>query len=401
MLFKKIISTISATAVCLSFLTFNISADTNGTAIRTANQLMNMKSDGDYYLAGDIDLSQVKWKSIKSFSGHFDGNGYEITGLTSNTYGLFSTLESGAVVENVMLTNTYITSKYKTVGGIVSVIQSDTEDVTIRDCFVSGVISSCRTKFKESSKGSTAGSIIGKNYSASSVISDCYSNAVTASEGTVGGIAGVNYGTIESCGFDGQIGNSYAVYELKCDYETGDATDDYRYLYCAGGICGINYGQINNSFSNTTRRIEIANYYGGIVGALQKSGSITYCVNSSNVYSDEDEFKGGLIAGYASKNSEVSNCYSKKPTVDTVSSDIGKGKTDTVTYVISDKNYSKISSFKRLGSGWSITNGVPVPNSLIKYVKNAPVCEISGERLISIPDESVDYGYDEFGDILE
>lgn len=378
----------------------NGSAKISRTAVSTANQLMNMKPDGNYYLTADIDLTNVKWKPIKNFSGHLDGNGYEITGLTSNTYGLFSTLKSGAVVENVKLTNAYITSKYKTVGGIVSIIQSDAENVTIKDCFVSGLVSSCRKKFKQSSRGSTAGSIVGKNYSASSVISDCYSNAVTASENTIGGIAGVNYGTIESCGFGGQLVCTYSVYDLKCD-ENGESTDEGLYLYCIGGVCGINYGSISSSFSNTTRSIEVANYYGGIAGILQKNGSITYCVNSSKVYSDDEEFKGGLIVGYAPKTSDVSNCYTKKPDSFSVSNDIGIGKKGTVTYGISDENYGKISSFKSLGSGWSIVNGIPVPDSLTEYINIPPVYEIKLDRLISIPDESVDYGYDEFGDILE
>ena len=383
MLFKRIVSAIAASALCLSFLTISINADTNKTAVSTASQLMSMKPDGNYYLVNDIDLTDVKWKSIKNFSGHFDGNGYEITGLTSETYGLFSTLESGAVVENVMLTNTYITSKYKTVGGIVSVIQNDTENVTVKDCFVSGIVSSCRTKFKQSSQGSTAGSIVGKNYSASSFVSNCYSNAVVASEYTVGGIAGVNYGTIENCGFGGQIGNVYGIYELKCD-ENGDAIDDYIYLYCAGGICGIDYGQINNSFSNTTRRIEIANYYGGIAGALQKRGSIKNCVNSSEVLTDDEGFVCGLIVGYAPKTSDVSNCYIKELDSFSVSKGIGKGKKDTTTYIISGENYNKISSFEKLGNGWSIVNEVPILDCLREYVDIAPVYEIKNSSLITV-----------------
>lgn len=105
MVLKKVISVIATFSVCLSLFTFNVNAITNGNAVRTPSQLMNMKSNGNYYLACDIDLSNIAWKSINGFSGHFDGNGYEITGLTSETYGLFSTLKTGAVVENVELTD--------------------------------------------------------------------------------------------------------------------------------------------------------------------------------------------------------------------------------------------------------------------------------------------------------
>lgn len=409
MFLKKVISVIAASSVCLSLFMFNVNADTSGNAVRTPSQLMNMKSNGSYYLACDIDLSNTIWKSINGFSGHFDGNGYEITGLTSETYGLFSTLKTGAIVENVELTDVYITSKYQNVGAIVSSIQSKEKNVTIKNCFVSGLVSSCRTKFDQDTSNSAAGSIVGRNNSTSTTISDCYSNAVVASERIVGGIAGVNYGAIKSCGFGGQIGSSYNIYELVCG-ENETKNDDYRYLYSAGGICGFNYGKISNSFSNCTR-VDVAKYYGGIVGVLQKSGSISYCVNSSDVLYD-DNLIGGLIAGYASSNSKVSNCYTKKPTDDTVSNDIGKGKTGTLTYIVPADKYNKISSFKKLDNDWNIINGVPVLKKLNKYVNYAALYEIKGERLISLSNNqsvseedeenlSVDYGYDEYGDILE
>ena len=409
MVLKKVISVIAASSVCLSLFTFNVNAGTSGNAVRTPSQLMNMKSNGNYYLACDIDLSNTAWKSINGFSGHFDGNGYEITGLTSETYGLFSTLKTGAVVENVELTDVYITSKYQNVGAIVSSIPSKEKNITVKNCFVSGLVSSCRTKFGQDTSNSTAGSIVGRNNSASTVISDCYSNAVVASEKIVGGITGINYGTIKSCGFGGQIGSSYNIYELGCD-ENGKKNEDYRYLYCVGGICGFNYNKISNSFSNCTR-VDVASYYGGIVGVLQKSGSISYCVNSSDVLYD-DNLTGGLIAGYASSKSKVTNCYTKKPTNSTVSNDIGKGKTGTQTYSVSADKYNKISSFKKLDNDWIIANGVPVLKELKEYINYVPLYEIKGERLVSLSNNqsvseeddenlSVDYGYDEFGNILE
>lgn len=409
MFFKKIMAAIAASAVCVSFFTFNVNAETSGNAVRTPSQLMNMKSNGNYYLACDIDLSNTAWKSINGFSGRFDGNGYEITGLTSETYGLFSTLKTGAVVENVELTDVYITSKYQNVGAIVSSIPSKEKNITVKNCFVSGLVSSCRTKFGQDTSNSTAGSIVGRNNSTSTIISSCYSNAVVASERVVGGIAGINYGTIKSCGFGGQIGSSYNIYELGCD-ENGKKNEDYRYLYCVGGICGFNYNKISNSFSNCTR-VDVASYYGGIVGVLQKSGSISYCVNSSDVLYD-DNLTGGLIAGYASSKSKVANCYTKKPTNSTVSNDIGKGKTGTLTYSVSDDKFNKISSFKKLDNDWMIANGVPVLKELKEYINYVPLYEIKGERLVSLSNNqsvseeddenlSVDYGYDEFGNILE
>lgn len=404
MLYKKILAAVSAAAVCVSCLSVfavNVSASDTPTAVRTAKELMNMKADGDYYLACDIDLSDVNWKPISGFYGTFDGGGYEITGMSSESYGLFSSLKSGAVVKDVMLTDVYITSKYKNVGAVASIIQSSAKNVTVDGCYVSGLVSSCRTKYGQDS-ASTAGSIIGINNSSSAVISNCYSNAVVASEKTVGGIVGNNRGTIKNCGFGGQLGSAYNIYELGCD-KYGNKNEDYRYLYAVGGITGINYGKLSNSFSSCTR-VDAASYYGGISGILNKSGSITYCVNSSDVPYD-DFLTGGLICGYASAKSTVKNCYTKKPTNTTVSNDIGKGKKDSVTYGVAAEKYNKISSFKRLGSGWEILNGMPVLKSIRDYADTEAVYVIKGERLVRTAsdedDADVSFGYDEYGDILE
>ncbi len=379
------------------------------TAVKTAEQLMNMKPNGSYYLANDIDLYDVDWKGISGFSGSLDGKGHIINGLTSEGYGLFSSLRSGAKIKNVVLDNVYITSKYSSAGAVAASIPSSAKNVVIENCCVNGVVASCRTKFGLNAGSSTAGSIVGRNDSASAVISGCYSNAVVAAERTVGGIAGINYGTIKSCGFGGQTGSSYNIYELGCDMD-GVKREDYKYLYCVGGICGFNYNKVSNSFSNCTR-VDVASYYGGIAGVLQKNGSISYCVNSSEVLYD-DNLTGGLIAGYASDKSKLSNCYTKSPTNNTVQNDIGKGGTGKSAYRISAENYSKISSFKTLDGDWQIWDGVPVLKKLKSYIlMTAPEYGIKGEKLIPIEysvdavdeedDLSVDYGYDEFGNILE
>lgn len=417
MILKRILAVISAVSISAAVIRFGsvtASAKTEGTPVRTPQELMDMKSDGNYYLACDIDMLEVKWKAVSDFSGHFDGSGYTISNLYSETYGLFSTLKSGAVVENVTLSDVYITSKYKNIGAVASVIKSGEENIKIDNCFVSGVVASCRTKFRKDSS-STAGGIVGVNNSSAAVISNCYSNAVTASERTVGGIVGTNRGTVKNCGFGGETVNSYNVFELVAN--NGSKNDDWKYLYASGGIAGFNYGKISNCFSSS-ERIDAAMYYGGIAGVLQKGGSITRCVNSSEILYDDET--GGLIAGYAAKKSTVSNCYSKKPTDSNVQNDIGKGKSGTVTYVVSSDKYGKICSFKRLGDGWEIQGGEPVPKSIKKFISNQPkykqVYKVKGERLVGAsgddsnkPDEpaepekeaSVDYGYDEYGNILE
>lgn len=401
----KIFIVLAALAVFAFRFGINASA---ATAVSTPEQLMNMESDGDYYLTQNINLGGVKWKPIADFSGTLDGNGYGIDRLTSENYGLFVNLSSGAEIRDVKLRAAYITSKYKTVGGIAAVIESGAE-VKIDNCFISGVVASCRSKYNQPTKGSTAGAIVGKNNSSKAVISNCYSNAVVGSEKIAGGIAGVNRGTIKSCGFEGQITHSYNVYELAVNEGEGK-NDIYSYLYCSGGIAGISYGKISNSFSGCTG-LELGTYYGGIAGALQKNAKVSYCVNSSEV--PFCDIGGGLIAGYAPNSSEISDCYTRKPTENTVQNDVGKGKKDTVTYGVSADKYGERASFKRLDSDWEIWDGEPKLEKLKSYFLMEQLYEIKGERLVRTDayndrwayndDEelSVDYGYDEFGNILE
>lgn len=368
--------------------------DISGIAISTPDDLKRMKSYGDYVLVCDIDMSDVTWRGISGFSGTLDGNGHEISGLTSEKYGLFSSLKSGAEIKDLKLTDVYIASKYKNVGAVAGTIPANS-DVTIDNCFVSGVVASCRTKYGQTGTLSYAGSIVGMNSSPSAVISNCYSNAVVASEKYIGGIAGTNKGTISNCGFGGQTVCSYNVFELA--ERNGEKDDAYMYPYAVGGIAGVNSGKISGCLTFSDR-IDVGRYYGGIVGYQQKSGSVTKCLNKSAVASD-DEMAGGHIAGYASKSSSVTDNYSVKPTNTTVSNDIGKGKTDSVTYVVSDKNFGKLSSFKRLGTGWSIVNGMPVPDSLTGYVTAERLFEIKGDSLVrtlvkyskleKLPDERV------------
>lgn len=372
--------------------TYNISANaddvsiisevenTKSTAIKNAKELMNMKSDGTYHLASDIDLSGVKWRCVRNFKGTFDGNGYEIKNLSSSTYGLFSSVGSNAVIKNVKLTNVDIKSKYKTVGAVVSVINSNAQNVRIDNCFVSGVVASCLKKYGKSSTGSTAGAIVGKNSSSGTVISDCYSNAVVCSERQAGGIIGYNKGTVMNSGFGGVIENSKNIYELVAD-ENGEMTDDYTYMYCYGGICGYNYGTVESCLSNYTD-MACGKYAGGIVGCTMKNSKVTDCFNLTKIWLNDNMYPG-LVAGYASKKSEIANTYSREynnsMTMDIIGKTVGKFK---VPLIPLDKLGNK-ESLKELSNKWCIDNELPSLVSIKDYVALEKTYTIKGGKLTS------------------
>ena len=393
--FKKISIALAAIIMSINSITVSVSAlseinyensgalineteNSESTAIKTPKDLMNMQSDGVYHLANDIDLSGVKWRSISGFKGIFNGNGYEIKNLTSTTYGLFSTLKSNAVVKNVKLTNVNIMSKYKTVGGVAALINGSTENVEIDNCFVSGVVASCLTKYNKTSKSSTAGAIVGKNNSESSMISSCYSNAVVCAERQVGGIAGINKGTVMNSAFGGTIENSKNVYELVCGLD-GEVTDDYTYLYCCGGICGINYGTIENCLSNYTDKA-CGKYNGGIAGRTLPDSKITNSLNLTKIWLSDDMYCG-LIAGYASKKADITNCYTREQNKSMTLDNIGKtaGKFSVKKIAMDELGSKNILS--SLGGEWCIENGMPSLVSVNDYITLKKLFEIKGGKL--------------------
>ncbi|MCH5343233.1 MAG: hypothetical protein J1E64_04265 [Acetatifactor sp.] len=86
----------------------------------------------------------------------------------------------------------------------------------------------------------------------------------TEEEECIGGICGVNYGTIRNCSFQGVVSGRYKV----------------------GGIAGIN--ESTGTISNCSVRGRITGYYmtGGIVGA--NYGVVTSCKNYSKINNDSD-----------------------------------------------------------------------------------------------------------------
>lgn len=347
------------------------------TPITTAEELMKMKKDEVYHLANDIDLSGVKWHSINGFFGTFDGNGYEIKKLSSEKYGLFSTLESGATVKNVKLTNVKIISEFKTVGAIAAIIKTKTENVSVDGCFVSGYVVSSQRRYKKKVESGNAGAIIGKNNSKSTVISNCFSNAIVCSEKRVGSIVGTNKGTVSECGFSGTFGNSRNVYDFA--YKEGEiGMDVYEYLFCGGGICGVNYGTVENRVSVYNDKGGVQ-YAGGIAGRIMPNGKVIGCVNLSNVRtSNESGHFWGLIAGYSYVKGEISNCFSLEPNEEMTKA-AAKSLGQFSCEWIAEKEPGDC--VDKLGEEWCIESGKPVPASIRAFVNDEPLYLIAGSVL--------------------
>lgn len=146
-----------------------------------------------------VDLSGSAWTPIGTmmnpFRGEFDGNGFELTGMTVqnvNTAGLFG-VTNGAIIHDLSLTSLQIGSATKA-GGIAGSAENET---TIYDVFVSGAIEGSNTA------GGIAGELIESDI--------CNSFANMEVGGVIaGGIAGrfdytMGHGQISNCYFAGEV----------------------------------------------------------------------------------------------------------------------------------------------------------------------------------------------------
>ncbi len=208
--------------------------------IDTAEELQRIGSadetiytaDKSYVLTDNIDLGSLDttFQPLPSLSGTFDGNGYtisnmKITDSSLDNVGLFQSIGSTGVVKNLKLDNVTIeaNNQNKQVGTIAGINK--------------GKITLCEIK---------SATITG-----------------TTSSAFVGGVAGINQSTNQK--------NSRSVARIdrvSANVNMGNVDNDL--LGTIGGIAGHNYGGIViNSYSKGLAYVYGGKLYGGIVGKNQ------------------------------------------------------------------------------------------------------------------------------------
>jgi hypothetical protein len=143
----------------------------------------------------------------------------------------------------------------------------------------------------------------------------------------VGGLCGLNYGTIFSC------------------YSTGEVSGES----CLGGLVGYNYGTILNCYSSIS--VSGDNYLGGFVGI--NGGIVSDCYSVGNVYAEDLRMVGGFVGG--NEEGSVLNCFWNIETSNQHSDDGAIGK--------STDELQKESTFTDAGWDFDDTwkmNGYPI-----------------------------------------
>lgn len=256
-----------------------------------------------------------KWTPIGNssvaFSGHFDGNGFSISGMfintTSSHNGLFGNV-SGSV-SNLTVENSWVTGG-KFTGGIVGLNIGTLENLKNKAAVIGN----------DDCTGGVVGKTAQKQYRYNSVLKNISNSGIVVGKKIVGGVSGcATYATIDGLensaiiegeiqvgGVIGGIGSS-SENDIKNLKNTGDVIGQHF----VGGVSGHCGASVNGStpsyqcwetstwpcgdFSNAsnTGLVVGKNYVGGVLG-VACSGTIS---NLSNVADIEGEYGTGGIVG--------------------------------------------------------------------------------------------------------
>ena len=276
---------------------------------------------GFYLLMNDLDSTTANytglanptanggkgWQPIGArnytFTGTFDGQGYEIRDLFINRpdedlVGLFGCVEPGGVIRDIGVVNASVIGNWEVAGlagenvGIVS------------HCYFTGNVNGV----------DDVGGLVGYNYGLAS--NSHSTGTVTSTEGSAGGLVGSNEGNV------------------RTSYSTSSVTGNSA----VGGLVGADwYGGVTSSYSNgNVVGLELV---GGLIGIIQGS-YVTDSYSTGSVTGEEDV--GGLV-GHRWETT-VSNCFWDKDTSGRTTSAGGRGRTTN--------EMKDVSTFS--GAGWNI-----------------------------------------------
>lgn len=289
---------IVSSLLCPSAYALSESTSSNTISIQDANDLYNLSincESEDYSkgitvsLDSDIYLTS-KFTPIPYFSGVFKGNQHTIYGLdiSKNTEvsGLFGVVTEEGVITDVKVIGTSVSlSDQGFAGGIAGLNYG-----TIDNCIFVG----------SSFSSSNAGGIAGGNAS-SGIISNCKVAGCVTSYVVSGGIVGNNLGSIKSCDNTSIINAQFIdQYKTLSQFHLPIAPEliklfTLNQIYSAssvGGIAGINSGTIEectNEGNVSTKDHGLS--IGGIAGI--NDGYITLCKNTATVYGKN--YVGGIV----------------------------------------------------------------------------------------------------------
>jgi hypothetical protein len=153
--------------------------------------------------------------------------------------------------------------------------------------------------------GAYVGGLVGVNYG---TVSNCYSTGHISGDRGVGGLVGDNFGTVSNCYSTGDVNETgtfvgglvgYNRDIVSSCYSSGDVSGDIQ----VSGLVGFNSGCVSNCYS--TGSVSGNDVVGGLVGFnYDLYGSVSNCYSTGDVNGVDDV--GGLVGN---NKGSVYNCF--------------------------------------------------------------------------------------------
>lgn len=343
----------------------------NPYTVSTASQLSSLNTGACasnsvyFYQTADINLggSSTPWTPV-ALTGQYNGGGHTIsnmyinTGTTNSNLGLFSTINSGASVSNLNVSNVNLTGT-STAGALAG-----TSSGTVSNCTSSGTIVPIDISVS-SGFGGLIGEELGGTISNSS--SSVSINFTPSSSPQINGFLNFSLGGLvgEACA---SITNSYATGNITSSSGGSYASVNSGGLVGYIGDCGSSAPTISNSYATGTQNHQVnivlstndaSLNYGGLVGRAFLNGngpltiSQTFANETLSSSSTTNDMGGlvGIIGGpysnlgyYYISNSYAFGTQSITGSSGTAAGLIGYAGGANSNYVTVENSYSAVSS---------------------------------------------------------
>ncbi|RXZ79407.1 hypothetical protein EBB07_22775 [Paenibacillaceae bacterium] len=270
--------------------------------IMTAKQLDNVRNNlsAHFILGEDIHLNPAPdhsgsgWLPIgtleNAFTGKLDGDGHTVYGLTMNRpasliAGLFGSMTGDAKIFNIGLEDVNVIGTFN-VGALVGFMQGG----SIEDAYAEGRVES---------RGASqyTGGLVGR-MGRDTVISRSYANTHTIGSLGVGGLVGVNEGTIIQSYAAGKVNSNFQevgglvginLYAIRQSYALTDIEGATQFI---GGLVGHNKGMISDTYAAGSINSAGISSIGGLIGFDALPGLLARSFYDQEKTGQNDSFKG-------------------------------------------------------------------------------------------------------------
>lgn len=299
---------ILALLLCLLLITPSLAvaamAEENTVKIYTAEDLQKLSERcvSDTWSAGktillenDINLTGTSFKPIPLMAGVFDGQGHSIVGFKfdadGSAQGFFRCVLPSGMVKRLKVSGTInATGNGENIGGIVGVNLG-----RLSNCSFDGDIHGI----------GAVGGVVGLNCE-SGYLSYCASTGEINGEHRIGGVVGENRGSIEKCSNSAAINTEHFVVDSQTSFDISSLsinTETLVDIADIGGVAGLNSGTLSTCTNTGSIGYPHVGYnIGGVAG--RQNGRIYNCTNRGEIVGRKDV---GGIAGQIEPHSKRDN----------------------------------------------------------------------------------------------